>query len=429
MKITLLSIYIFLGILSCNNGKKLATIIGDLYNQNDSVRYKGLEKLAAYDLTLNQQILLLNTAKDKFPKAKYEWESIPGKIIEIATKNPDTKLVEVIRNNFKDYDTIGKNASLRFLSGFNNNASIQAFIDLILKHPSEVSFFSTGILEKDYSYKDLIFPDLLNVIDHETLDADILLLLLNYLNNNQIQAKDYVSYIDKLLALSKKYRNILEDKQSLNVNTWDDGEYQNARYKSGIIEDLSGHFYGNQVIAELTNYLKINDQKIRMFSVISLIKLGQNIDSAIVNEIAADVESRKWFFENLQSLRKESIFPSRYKTQEAFAESDIINWLLYPTELGRMPDAIELMQVVQVDSESDDGMVEFYLFRFKSNHEDWIDNGWMAGVSGYFPVKFKPSVDSYGYTFSTFEKWDAKIPDEHVKEIRDLIKKSWEEEK
>jgi hypothetical protein len=324
MKITLLSIYIFLGILSCNNGKKLATIIGDLYNQNDSVRYKGLEKLAAYDLTLNQQILLLNTAKDKFPKAKYEWESIPGKIIEIATKNPDTKLVEVIRNNFKDYDTIGKNASLRFLSGFNNNASIQAFIDLILKHPSEVSFFSTGILEKDYSYKDLIFPDLLNVIDHETLDADILLLLLNYLNNNQIQAKDYVSYIDKLLALSKKYRNILEDKQSLNVNTWDDGEYQNARYKSGIIEDLSGHFYGNQVIAELTNYLKINDQKIRMFSVISLIKLGQNIDSAIVNEIAADVESRKWFFENLQSLRKESIFPSRYKTQEAFAESDII---------------------------------------------------------------------------------------------------------
>jgi hypothetical protein len=35
--------------------------------------------------------------------------------------------------------------------------------------------------------------------------------------------------------------------------------------------------------------------------------------------------------------------------QEAFAESDMVNWLTYPTELGHVPDKIELMQVLTID--------------------------------------------------------------------------------
>ena len=79
----------------------------------------------------------------------------------------------------------------------------------------------------------------------------------------------------------------------------------------------------------------------------------------------------------------------------------------YATELARMPDAIELMSVVEVDSKSKDGVVEFYLFRFKSGSATWVDKGWMSGVSGYFPKKEKPSTESYGYTFSAFQKWDV----------------------
>jgi hypothetical protein len=45
----------------------------------------------------------------------------------------------------------------------------------------------------------------------------------------------------------------------------------------------------------------------------------------------------------------------------------------------------------------------------------------MAGLSGPFLAKDGLNTDSYGYTFSAFEKWEEKPIDEHVAEIREII--------
>ncbi len=429
MKTILALCSVILGLFGCNSDKKLAAVIEQLHSQNDSLRIGALESLEKYNLSLNQQVMLLEKAKDAYPKAKYDWESIPGKIVEIATKNPDVSLVNIIKVNFKDYDTIAKNASLRFLANFDNPSSIQTYKELILQYPSDISFLTMGILNKNFTYKNILFPDLLQVVDNSTIDSDILLLFLTYINNKQLEAKDFSKYGDKLVVLSKKYRSIIEARLALHIDVWEDGEYQNARFKAGIIEDILGHFTNEGIVPELSSYLKIQDNRLKMYAAISLIRLGQNLDSKTFEEIAADPEPRKWLFDNLQELNKANLFPSTYKTQEAFAESDMINWLLFPTELGRMPDAIESMKIVKVPSNTDDGMVEFYLFRFRSNHKDWIDHGWMAGVSGYYPVKNKPTTSSHGFTFSSFEKWDDKTPDQHVKDIRNLLQESYNRQK
>jgi hypothetical protein len=291
----------------------------------------------------------------------------------------------------------------------------------VLEYKTEITYLPVGILNENFNYKSIIFPDLLKLIDQETTDGDILLLLLDYFNANELNPSDFNEYLPQLISLSEKYRKIITSRASLGVDIWDDSDYQNARYKAGIIADLLGHFNNENVKVELGKYLSLSDNKLIMFAALSLLKQGKDISPEIAEKIAADSECRKWFYSNLTSLNRTSIYPEKYRTQEAFAESDMVNWLIYPTELARTPDSIELMEIIEVDSKSSDGIVEFYLFRFKSDHDNWKEDGWMSAISGYFLKSKKPSTEAYGYTFSTFEKWDSKTPEEHVRDIKSLI--------
>jgi len=62
-------------------------------------------------------------------------------------------------------------------------------------------------------------------------------------------------------------------------------------------------------------------------------------------DIAANSETRNWFYNALVKMGRSEIYPEEYRNQKSFAESNMVEWLVYPTELGRMPDEIELMNV------------------------------------------------------------------------------------
>ena len=48
----------------------------------------------------------------------------------------------------------------------------------------------------------------------------------------------------------------------------------------------------------------------------------------------------------------------------------MVDWLAYPTELGRAPEAIERVRVVAIDTA--EGAAEMYLFRFKTAAPHWV---------------------------------------------------------
>lgn len=100
----------------------------------------------------------------------------------------------------------------------------------------------------------------------------------------------------------------------------------------------------------------------------------------------------------------------------------MVDWLIFPTELGRTPHDIELMTTF----DSQDGDQRHYLFRFRTHPSHWAaKDGWMAGLSGPFEVAAMPTTRAGGSTFSTFTKWDAKSPQEHVESIAGLISEHW----
>jgi hypothetical protein len=207
---------------------------------------------------------------------------------------------------------------------------------------------------------------------------------------------------------------------------WEDA-YQESRQDAALLLDLLGHFPGDHVEEQLREALEYKDPRLKHFALVSLLRLGKPVDKKHVEDVAGHAEMRNWLYINLKQLGKSSLFPESYRTQKAFAEADMVHWLIFPTELNRAPDEIELMKVVTVDTGLPDGIYDYYLFRFRTKEPHWAaKDGWIAGVSGPYLRKDEPTTEPLGGTFSTFTKWDAKTPEEHVGDIRELMKR-WRE--
>jgi hypothetical protein len=144
--------------------------------------------------------------------------------------------------------------------------------------------------------------------------------------------------------------------------------------------------------------------------------LSSNHDPSpeLVDKHAKDRLTRTTLYGLLEEYGRESLFPKAHFSAESFAESDMVRWLIHPNELDAVPDHIRLAERVEKDSETTIGMVEYYVFQFRTNPPHWAaDNGWLAGVSGPF-LKGKPPEIHRPGTFSRFEVYDSKSADEHA---------------
>lgn len=207
---------------------------------------------------------------------------------------------------------------------------------------------------------------------------------------------------------------------------WEEA-YGESRNDAALLLDLLGHFPGGRVEKQLQEALEYQDPRLKHFAIISLLRHGKPVDKKHVEDVARHAEMRNWLYSALEKLGKTALFPEKYRTQKSFAEADMVNWLVYPTELNRVPDEIELMKVVTIDTGLPDGIYDYYLFRFRTKKPHWsAKDGWMAGVSGPYLRKDQPTTQALGETFSSFEKWDAKSPSEHVGDTRELMKR-WRE--
>lgn len=130
-----------------------------------------------------------------------------------------------------------------------------------------------------------------------------------------------------------------------------------------------------------------------------------------LDAFAADRTTRKVLYEELEIHDRLDLFPPAFRTQEALAEADLAAWLAHPNELGSVPDEIELMK--QVPAPGLDGQ-SYYAFRYRMREPHWsAKDGWMAGVAGPYDPRGPLATSGRG-TFSRFEAYDSRTPEEHV---------------
>ena len=388
-------------------------------------KLKALEEKAGAGLSLRDADLLLEASKKEYAKRKYDFQNTQVDILRCLRGYANPDIVGGLEDRSQGADT-NVNAELVFiLSRIDSPDAVQAVFS-ILKNSGDRRPASLTVpgWEKDKIQARAVFPGLLAFLDVPQYRFQIALLTLFYLEDRKITQDDIEEYLPGITAEAQAAAARLSavKPEGTRKTRWYRDDYLEPRNELSVFLDLFGYLDTRDTEDLLNEFLRSADPRLSFFSLASLIRRGQAVDQPVIDAVARDDEMRKWLFTFLKEKNLLDRMDERYRTQEELAASDLVNWLIYPTELGTAPDRIELLKKVTVDTQSADGTLEYFIFKFRTLAPHWAaKDGWMVGVSGPFKVTEYPSVDAYGETFSAFEKLDDRPPEAYLNRVRDLI--------
>jgi hypothetical protein len=407
----------------------LEELIVRLKSADAEVRHPAFEALGARatsGLTSKEGLVALNAAMETFPPQNYEWQDASAELVSAAARAPHAEYVSVVLANFSAYNGKAREQALNLLARLPGRDAAEAYIALLNAHARDgsLSLLPKGTFDDDPRHADVLFPALLQFADVPALQWNTYVLCLSYLKEGALKpdalAQHAGGIVDAYRVHASKLKPLQRDAGVAWM--WED-DYQEARADAGLLLDVLGYVPGAAAHAAVEEATRFNDPRLALFAIRALLRRGKRVEDSDLLRIAAAAETRNLLFDSLQALGRRDLFPQAWATQAALAESEMVGWLTYPTELASVPDEIELMKVVSEDVGGDDGILDFYLYRFRTQEPHWAaKDGWMAGVAGPFRRADAPSTTSHGYTFSTFEKWNDKRPEEHVDAVREVLR-------
>jgi hypothetical protein len=149
---------------------------------------------------------------------------------------------------------------------------------------------------------------------------------------------------------------------------------------------------------------------------------GNALTTDDVAPYAKNVLTREITFQLLSEHNQLDLFPKAYRTLIKGAESNLAQWLEFPTELDACPDEIEYIKRVTFDFDGENNFVHFEVFKFRVNEPHWAaKDGWILGVVGPY---FDDSVP-YDFPHSTFSRLSSTIdkvsPEEEARWVYENI--------
>lgn len=165
---------------------------------------------------------------------------------------------------------------------------------------------------------------------------------------------------------------------------------------------------------------KKTQQKLKTFEgLLRKLATGEDIRRDEILPLAANPATRHALHGILREFDRTTLFPEPYFTIEKSAESFLVNWLEFPTELNAPPDKIELFTVI--DLEEDGQTLEYFVFKYKKSPPPaGISNDWLLGIAGPFGPESKP-YDIPLRVFSRFNELGTVSAREEVRWVHDHI--------
>ena len=155
-----------------------------------------------------------------------------------------------------------------------------------------------------------------------------------------------------------------------------------------MLADVAQHFATDEIFVSLQNLLKLENSAIRYYATRSLLAAKQEIPQEIIVSLANDIVYADMTYAILKMHGKTHLFPTELATEEYLAKSDLVHWLTYPTELGKVPDMIEYLGKVKKKE-------IYHIFRYTSDSDNLgedLQGKWLIGWS-----------NNEGGTFSNFD--------------------------
>lgn len=177
-----------------------------------------------------------------------------------------------------------------------------------------------------------------------------------------------------------------------------------------LMADVSKYFADDNVIAALIDLLQLGRNHINSYAVDTLCGMGVDIPQSVIEALARDLEYANTTYHILQRQGKTALFPAECATEEYLAKSDMVRWLTYPTELGKVPDEIVYIGKIKQLFKKE----IFHVFKYRSDSDtlgENLKNKWLVGWSS-----------DEGGTFSNFDEF-APFEKESTEKTLKLIKK------
>jgi hypothetical protein len=305
-------------------------------------------------------------------------------------------------------------------------------LDALYQSPSKVKFtLFCHLLELTYGdlpsltnlekyaipvekFKDLL-PTLVRVVGQGcNLDTCMWLILLKNISHKNLLDENQVATLTQKIETETDF--IV---QYLEKNNFDASE--RIAWAIGIVSDVAGHFNTEKTLKNLGEFLKTKSREVKLFSAGSLIRNDIAVDAEVLDNLAHDVITAERLLRQFEVVGKTDQYPATFARQDWIAQSKMVDWLLYPTELGKMPTEIELLGTISR------GGHDFFAFKFTTDLEKLGSRGWMLGICGGFEQgKLTSGNQSTGATFSKFET----VQEDYVKqgtELIDFIENYWKE--
>jgi len=402
--------------------RRLAPIVSALAGADADTRKKAIDdlrELVERGLTEAEGRVLLEAAGRALPRGQHADDDPCTALVAAAARSPKRSYVELVKGGFDRYSPDAKWHALNLLASMGSEVAATAFLELTAGYVRDPAarLLPAGRFAESPTLTKILFPAMLAFVGDQRFAWDILHLLWKYLDGGALRPAPQEPYVAALLeryAEAERRLRPLQRRDGL-AWRWEEG-YAEERSLAALALDLLGRFdepAAQQVLRAATSY---SDPRLKAFALLGLIGRGGLVAHEDIATVAADPEMRNTFFDALARLGRERLFPAAWRRQEAFAESEMVAWLIFPTELGRAPDEIELMKVLPVPSEA--GPASAYLFRFRTLEPHWSAmDGWMAGLAGPFLDAEAPTTRSLGSTFSCFRAWDEMSADEHCRDI------------
>jgi len=409
-------------------------VLEQLHSPDEGERERAarhLSKLGRIGLSPEQGIRALKASSLPYPPRRNRRADTGVDLIRAALAVPYPEYLPQIIQRYILWNERARSEVLARLVRIEDVRAAEALLTILGQHArtGRVRSLPLGMYANAPQFAEVLFPALFDYLDVPRLRLAICQYALSFAAAQLIDPEMLAPHSAAILEMYNHRRDRLAPRQRSEGVAWRWGpRYHRSRWPAGVLLDLLGYLPGPDAIAALREALSIYaDPRLKMYAVLSLLRQNEDVDAALVAEVAECAESRKWLYDGLQKIERFQLYPTSLRSQSALAESDLVDWLVHARELGRAPDAVELLQVVPFDSGTDAGWLDYYLFRFRVAGRHWASrSGWLVGVAGPFLRKDKPTIQSLGDTHSAYRRWDDKPLEDHVADVRQLMK-AWRE--
>jgi hypothetical protein len=401
---------------------RLAPILAGFRSADHDEQRSAEDSLAdVTPLTAEEAAAALRAAADELPAREDDWEDSAGDLAAAAVTGASEELVPVVQQVYARLPTPwSRTLALRLLANVGSREAVRVLARLLAAPPDPRSDLGRIWWESEPRHVDLVMPALLAHLGRDESRGDVFDLAVRLAASEPIAPEHAAVLAPAALAELRALRPRAREAFDWNARDLDGALDRRNRAERALT--MIGHAPPSaEILDEVERWTSL-DAVPAAAAVAALLRLRHEPDPSAVARVAADREARRSLFNALRELNRLDLVPPEHRTQDALAESELVEWLTYPAELGRPPAEIEFAEVIS--AETDDGLVDLYVFRFRADAGRIRRAKWFAGVAGPYRRRDAPTTERGGMTFSAFEQWDDRSPLDHAELVAGILE-SW----